>query len=219
MSILNIIGPIMIGPSSSHTAGAARIGMMARKILEENPKIAVITVYGSFAKTYRGHGTDKALVAGILGISPEDTDLRNSFMIAEQRGLNFTLKCSDEDVEHPNTVRIELIGEKGGKIEILGVSLGGGKIEIIEINGFKVSLSGEENTLITFHHDQPGIIAQVTGIMAKGKINVSTMKVFRDGTNNQAVMIVCTDSPIAQLMVERIRAIPAIANVVVLKPL
>ncbi|MCI1248712.1 MAG: L-serine ammonia-lyase, iron-sulfur-dependent subunit beta, partial [Megasphaera sp.] len=151
MGVFDIIGPVMIGPSSSHTAGAARIGLMAREILNDEPVEAVITVYGSFAKTYKGHGTDKAVVAGLLGFSADDVRLRTSFDIAAKKGLKITLNRSDAEVDHPNTVRIAMIGKTGRKMEVLGVSLGGGKIEIREINGSQVSLSGEEYTLITFH--------------------------------------------------------------------
>ena len=219
MGVFDIIGPVMIGPSSSHTAGAARIGLMARKILHDEPAAATLTVYGSFAKTYKGHGTDKALVAGLLGFSADDTRLRKSFELAAKAGLQITLQRSDAEVNHPNTVRIAMTGKHGAQAEVLGVSLGGGKIEIREINGFDVSLSGEEHTLITLHHDQPGIIAQATTILAIGHINVSNMKVFRSGKHADAVMIVCTDSPVPEEIINLIRNISAIKSVVTLSPL
>ncbi|MCH4178964.1 MAG: L-serine ammonia-lyase, iron-sulfur-dependent subunit beta [Megasphaera sp.] len=219
MGVFDIIGPVMIGPSSSHTAGAARIGLMAREILNDEPVEAVITVYGSFAKTYKGHGTDKAVVAGLLGFSADDVRLRTSFDIAAKKGLKITLNRSDAEVDHPNTVRIAMTGKTGRKMEVLGVSLGGGKIEIREINGSQVSLSGEEYTLITFHHDQPGIIAQATTVMAIGHINVSNMRVFRSAKNAMAVMIVCTDSPVPPEMVKMIKNISAIKSVMTLMPL
>lgn len=179
MGVFDVVGPVMIGPSSSHTAGAARIGLMAREILNDEPVQANITVYGSFAKTYKGHGTDKALVAGLLGIEADDVRLRTSFDIAKEQGVTIHFHRSDAEVDHPNTVRIAMVGQHGREVEIVGVSLGGGKIEIREINGASVVLSGEEHTLITFHKDLPGIIAQVTTIMAIGHINVSNMRVFR----------------------------------------
>ncbi|MCH4166478.1 MAG: L-serine ammonia-lyase, iron-sulfur-dependent subunit beta [Megasphaera sp.] len=219
MGVFDIIGPVMIGPSSSHTAGAARIGFMAREILKDEPTEAVITVYGSFAKTYKGHGTDKALVAGLLGFSADDVRLRTSFDIAAAKGMKITLNRSDAEVDHPNTVRIAMTGKSGSKREIVGVSLGGGRIEIREINGSPVVLSGEEHTLITFHRDQPGIIAQATTIMAIGHINVSNMRVFRSAKNAMAVMIVCTDSPVPPEMVKMIQNISAIKSVMTLKPL
>ena len=219
MNIFDILGPVMVGPSSSHTAGAARIGLLAREILKDEPKKAVITVYGSFAKTYKGHGTDRALVAGLLGFSADDVRLRTSFAIAADQGLAIEFHRSDEEVDHPNTVRIAMTGASGRKMEVLGVSLGGGKIEIREINGAEVALNGEEHTLITVHRDQPGIIAQATTVLAIGHINVSNMRVFRSAKNETAVMIVCTDSPVPNEIVHMIQNITAIESVVTLLPL
>ena len=219
MGIFDVVGPIMIGPSSSHTAGAARIGLMARNILKDEPVKVQLTVYGSFAKTYKGHGTDKALVAGLLGFSADDVRLRDSFAIAARQGLQVELQRSTAETAHPNTVRIAMQGKQGRTMEVVGVSLGGGKIEIREINGAQVSLRGEEHTLITVHRDLPGIIAQATTILAIGHINVSNMRVFRSGKNAAAVMIVCTDSPVPADMVDMIRKIEAIESVVTLLPL
>ena len=184
-----------------------------------NRKKAVITVYGSFAKTYKGHGTDRALVAGLLGFSADDVRLRTSFAIAADQGLAIEFHRSDEEVDHPNTVRIAMTGASGRKMEVLGVSLGGGKIEIREINGAEVALNGEEHTLITVHRDQPGIIAQATTVLAIGHINVSNMRVFRSAKNETAVMIVCTDSPVPNEIVHMIQNITAIESVVTLLPL
>lgn len=219
MGVFDVVGPVMIGPSSSHTAGAARIGLMAREILKDEPQSVTITLYGSFAKTYKGHGTDKALVAGLLGFSADDVRLRTSFEIAAQQGMQITFHRSEAEIDHPNTVRIAMKGKKGREMEVVGVSLGGGKIEIREINGAGVSLSGEEHTLITVHRDKPGIIAQATTIMAIGHINVSNMRVFRSAKNATAVMIVCTDSPVPPEMVSMIKKISAIESVVTLLPL
>lgn len=127
MGVFDVVGPVMIGPSSSHTAGAARIGLMAREILKDEPVEAVITLYGSFAKTYKGHGTDKALVAGLLGFSADDVRLRTSFDLAAQQGMDVVFQRSEAEVDHPNTVRIAMTGKTGKKMEVLGVSLGGGK--------------------------------------------------------------------------------------------
>lgn len=219
MGVFDVVGPVMIGPSSSHTAGAARIGLLAREILHDELAEATLTVYGSFAKTYKGHGTDRALVAGLLGISADDVRLRTSFEIARDANVHISLQRSDAEVEHPNTVRIAMVGRSGRQVEIVGVSLGGGKIEIREINGSAVSISGEEHTLITFHRDLPGIIAQVTTIMAIGHINVSNMRVFRSAKNATAVMIVCTDSPVPPEMVNMMKNIDAIESIITLLPL
>ena len=219
MGVFDIVGPVMIGPSSSHMAGAARIGLMARNILRDEPVRADITLYGSFARTYRGHGTDKALIAGLLGLSADDVRLRHSFDLAHQAGLAFSFTRSDEVPDHPNTAKIEMVGKTGKKAEVVGVSLGGGRISIREINGFIAEISGEEHTLITLHRDQPGIIARATTLMAEGNINVSTMKVFRSAKYADAVMIVCTDSPVPPDMVEAIGEIPAVQDVITLLPL
>jgi L-serine dehydratase len=219
MGIFDIVGPVMIGPSSSHTAGAARIGLMGRRILRDIPIEATITVYGSFAKTYRGHGTDKAIVAGLLGFAASDVRLRDSFAIAAQQGLKITIESSRQEVAHPNTARIAMVGRNGRKASILGVSLGGGSISIREINGFRIEFDGTEHTLITLHRDMPGIIAKVTTYMAEQNINVSTMKVFRSAKNADAVMSICTDSAVAHQLVEMIGNIPAVKDVISLLPL
>ena len=219
LDIFDILGPVMVGPSSSHTAGAVRIGNMARTLLGGEPRTACIGLYGSFAETGRGHGTDRALVAGLLGFSADDVRLRTSFALAKEQGLAIEFHRSDEEVDHPNTVRIAMTGASGRQMEVLGVSLGGGKIEIREINGSEVALNGEEHTLITVHKDQPGIIAQATTVLAIGHINVSNMRVFRSAKNETAVMIVCTDSPVPNEIVHMIQNITAIESVVTLLPL
>lgn len=219
MSMFDIIGPVMIGPSSSHTAGAARIGLMARHIFHEEPVEARITVYGSFAKTYRGHGTDRALAAGILGIAADDVRLRRAFEIAAERHVKITVMPSQKDVNHPNTARIRLIGRTGKELEILGVSLGGGKIEIREINGFEAILTGEEPTLMTFHHDKPGIISKVTTLLTAEGINVSTMRVFRSGKYENAVMIVGTDGVVPEDTAAEMKNIDGINTVITILPL
>lgn len=219
MGVFDVVGPVMIGPSSSHTAGAARIGLMAREILKDEPADVQITLYGSFAKTYKGHGTDKALVAGLLGFSADDVRLRTSFEIAAEQGMNVRFRRSEEEADHPNTVKIAMTGKKGKQMEVLGVSLGGGKMEIRQINGADVLLNGEEHTLITVHRDTPGVIAQTTTVMAIGHINVSNMRVFRSAKNERAVMIICTDSPVPPEMISMIQNISAIESVVTLLPL
>ena len=219
MGVFDIVGPVMIGPSSSHTAGAARIGLMARNILKDEPVRAEITVYGSFAKTYKGHGTDKALVAGLLGLTADDVRLRNSFSLAASQGLEIVWHRSDVETPHPNTVRIAVSGSTGKSVEVVGVSLGGGRIAIKAIDGFDVELTGEEHTLVTRHIDQPGVIARATTIMAQGEINVSNMRVFRRSKHADAVVIICTDSPVPPELVEAISHIPHVEKVITLLPI
>ncbi|RYD03371.1 hypothetical protein N752_20155 [Desulforamulus aquiferis] len=154
-TIFDIIGPVMIGPSSSHTAGAVRIGRIARSIFGRQPERAEIALYGSFAQTFRGHGTDIAIVGGVLNFDTDDQSIVNSIELAKQYGVTVDLRIIKEDLEHPNTAKIRL-SDKEGALELIGVSLGGGKISIKEIEGFKISLSGESPSLLVFHHDRYG---------------------------------------------------------------
>lgn len=219
MGVFEIIGPIMIGPSSSHTAGAARLGLLGRAVLKEEPKEIVIILYGSFAKTYRGHGTDRALIAGVLGCKTDDGKIRDAFSLAKERGLSVTIKTSDEEVSHPNTVRLIMKGEKGREMEVLGCSLGGGKVLLKEINGYPAELSGDSYTIVTQHTDKPGVIAAVTTLLSKNEINISTMKVFRKHKNEEAVMIIETDTPVTESMTRQIEVLPAMRTVFAIEPI
>ncbi|MEG1547422.1 MAG: L-serine ammonia-lyase, iron-sulfur-dependent subunit beta [Clostridia bacterium] len=197
-SAFDIVGPRMIGPSSSHTAGAARLAYMAWKIAGRDVASAELTLYGSFADTGRGHGTDKALVAGILGMDPDDERLRYSMLLAQEADINVSVNFSDEPVTHPNTARICITDSKGIVTDITGTSIGGGNILITSINGMDVEFSGDYPTLIIRHSDVPGVINSVTGILAKEQINVAFMRVFRNGRSRDAYMVIETDSPIPE---------------------
>lgn len=197
MGIFDIIGPVMIGPSSSHTAGAARIGRMAREILGEDVASADIILYGSFAKTGRGHGTDKALVAGLMGYDPSSDKIRNAIEMAEKRGIPIHFSFSDEDMGHPNVAEIHAIGKGGHFINVVGRSLGGGRILITAIDGYPVEINGEEYTLITHHRDRPGVVAKVCLVLAWRHINISNMKVFRKGKGDDAIMLIHTDEKLS----------------------
>lgn len=196
MGIFEIIGPVMIGPSSSHTAGAARIGRLAREILGDAPAAADITLYGSFAETGRGHGTDKAIAAGILGYPPSSDKIRNAFDVAEKQGVPLHFSFSAEDMGHPNVAEVKLIGKNGKRVDVIGRSLGGGRVLITEIDGYPVEVSGEEYTLMTHHRDVPGVVAEVCRILAKNHVNISNMRVFRKSRGDDAVMIIHTDGKI-----------------------
>jgi L-serine dehydratase len=198
MGIFDIIGPVMIGPSSSHTAGAARIGRLAREILNEDVAGADITLYGSFAKTGRGHGTDKALVAGLMGYSPRSTIIRDALHTAAKRGLDMKIHFSEENMGHPNVARIEARGVSGHHVDVIGRSLGGGRVMITSIDGYPVEITGEENTLLTQHKDVPGVVADVSQFLAKEYINISDMRVFRGHKGLDAVMIIHTDEPVPE---------------------
>lgn len=197
MGIFDIIGPVMIGPSSSHTAGAARIGRLARQILGEDVASADIVLYGSFAQTGRGHGTDKALVAGLLGYEPSSDKIRNALDVAEKLGVTIRFSFSDEDMGHPNVAGIHAIGKSGHKVDVVGRSLGGGRVLITSIDGYPVEINGEENTLITHHTDVPGVVAQVCLVLAKHAVNISNMRVFRKGRGDDAIMLIHTDEVIS----------------------
>lgn len=197
-SAFDIIGPRMIGPSSSHTAGAARLGYMAWKIAGGNVKRAELTLYGSFAKTGRGHGTDKALAAGVLGMEPDDERLRYSMLLMQEAGVELVIQYSDEDVDEPNTAHIRITDSKGEVTDVVGSSIGGGSIVITEINGLKVEFSGEYPTLIIRQRDVPGVINGVTSILAREQINVAFMRVFRHQKSNEAYMIIETDTQVPE---------------------
>ena len=162
MNVFDIIGPIMIGPSSSHTAGAVRLGYIAHKVLGERAVRAEIELCGSFAQTYRGHGTDKALIAGILGMKSDDERIRRSLELAAEEGLEYSFATAVIPGAHPNTARISLIGESGATAVVQGASIGGGNILVSQVNGLEVSFTGQHNTLLVLHYDKPGTIAAVT---------------------------------------------------------
>ena len=205
MGIFDIIGPVMIGPSSSHTAGAARIGRMVREILGDEIVSATITLYGSFAKTGHGHGTDKALVAGLMGYAPDSGTIRDALSIAEERGISIRFNVSEEDMGHPNVAEIFATGKAGKSITVVGRSLGGGRVKITSIGGYPVEVAGEEYTLLTRHNDVPGIVADVAPVLAEEKVNISHMRVFRKGKGREAVMVIHTDQKIPGAVIEKIQ--------------
>lgn len=200
LSVFDIIGPRMTGPSSSHTAGAVRIAFIARKLVGEEISRVHFTLYGSFAETGRGHGTDKALIGGILGFMPDDERIRNAYEIAKEQGIGVDFTFSDEPADHPNTVKIELWDVHDRMMEVVGRSVGGGNILITEINEQGVELSGEYPTLIVSHRDEPGVIAEVSHVLAQLNINIAFMRVFRHGRGRDAYMCIETDTPVTKEM-------------------
>lgn len=206
-SIFDILGPVMVGPSSSHTAGASRIGLVARQLLKDTPVRAEITLYNSFAKTHKGHGTDKAVVGGILGFKPDDLRIREAFDIGEQKGLVWEFSFASDPVHfHSNTARIRLEGKKGGTIEIVGVSLGGGRIRIKELEGFAVDFSAQVHTLVIIADDVPGSIMNISGAIADEGGNIAHMFVSR--TEQRANMVIELDQPISDSAVQKIQGLP-----------
>ncbi|MDD6904332.1 MAG: L-serine ammonia-lyase, iron-sulfur-dependent subunit beta [Dialister sp.] len=220
MGIFDIIGPVMIGPSSSHTAGAARIGGIAKRVLGEDVASAVITLYGSFAKTGHGHGTDRALVAGLLGYAPDDGSIRNAIHIARARGVSIQFKISKEDAGHPNVARMEVTGKSGRHTVVVGRSLGGGRVMITSVDGHPMEITGEDHCLITRHRDVPGVVADVGRVLAKHDVNISTMRLFRKGKGTEATMVIHTDSPVpASLKQELEQCNPNISHILTVEAL
>ncbi|MET3728779.1 L-serine dehydratase [Fictibacillus halophilus] len=212
-SVFDIIGPIMIGPSSSHTAGAARIGRVARSLFGRKPKYATISFYGSFAKTYRGHGTDVAIVGGILDYDTFDTRIVDALTIAEQEGIMVTMTAEDAITDHPNTARV-IIGDEDDKIEVVGISIGGGKIEITELNGFELRLSGNHPALLIVHNDKYGAIAGVANILAKHEINIGHMEVSRKEKGKEALMVIEIDQNADEIIIDELNSLPIVQQVV-----
>ncbi|MBE3573995.1 MAG: L-serine ammonia-lyase, iron-sulfur-dependent, subunit alpha [Firmicutes bacterium] len=219
MALLEIIGPVMVGPSSSHTAGAVRLGNLARAILDDEPAHAIITLHGSFAATGRGHGTDLALVAGLLGLTPADERIPESRELARQCGLDVTFRAADLSPAHPNTALFELTGRNGGAAVVWGRSLGAGKVEVFRIGDLDVQLSGEYATLVLFHEDRPGVIAAVTSSLAAGAVNIARMRVTRAAKGGRAITVLELDQPAPAATLMAIRAQPGIRKALAVPPL
>ena len=212
-SVFEVIGPIMIGPSSSHTAAAARIGKIIRELVGEPIKEAHILLHGSFASTGIGHGTDKALVAGLMGFDPDDERIRDAQSIASEQGMKYELEKGDlGDEYHPNTTRIKAVGVNGTTFTVTASSLGGGNIAVNEINGLKLELSGEYNTLVTIHSDERGVVAKVTSIIADYDVNISSMNVSRTTRGGQAIMAVEMDQTLPEEAIKELDSVVRIAR-------
>lgn len=214
MDIFDLIGPIMVGPSSSHTAGAVRIGLVTRRLLGTEPLRAELLLHGSFADTGRGHGTDRALVAGLLGMEPDDERIPDSFEYARERGLKFHFGSCNLREAHPNSVLLRVEGADGHGVEVVGASIGGGRIQIRQLNGMPLCFSAEQPTLIVRNEDQPGSVADVSRLLAKHRINIATFQVNRSSRGGTAVMVIECDATLSDDIAEDIRRIPGILNAV-----
>ena len=211
-SVFDIIGPVMIGPSSSHTAGAARIGRVARTIFGVQPESVIISLYGSFAETYKGHGTDVALVGGLLDFDTSDTRIPLSLNLAKAAKMDVTFIEEEAISDHPNTARLQLkAGEK--EMEIVGISIGGGTIQIVELNGFKLNLSGMNPAILVVHNDRYGSIAGVTNLLTKYHVNIGHMEVSRKEKGKVALMAIETDENISDEVIEEIKGLPNVLQV------
>ena len=196
MNIFDILGPVMVGPSSSHTAGAVRIGLIARRLLGGQPATAKITLSGSFAATSTGHGTDRALVAGLLGMKPDDIRIPDSFALAVEQGLSFTFDKTELKEAHPNTAILQLSTAGGRELEVQASSLGGGRIMVNKLDGINVNFNGDSPTLIVHNLDQPGHVAEVTSMLSHKSVNIATMQLYRNHRGGYAVMVIETDQDI-----------------------
>ncbi len=213
IGLFDVLGPVMIGPSSSHTAGAVRLGNIARQISGGNLAQVDFYLHGSLAKTYQGHGTDKALLGGVLGFKPDDERIADSFAIAGQQGIKYDFHTADLGNVHPNTVKIVTQDTDGKTYELVGSSVGGGKISISSLNGMQVEFTGQYPTIITSHHDRPGVLAHVGALLSKHGINIAFLRVFRQLRGSDACMVVETDQPVSEPILEQLRGLPDINKV------
>lgn len=213
INIFDMMGPVMVGPSSSHTAGAARIGNMGRTLLGEEVARADIGLYGSFAETGFGHGTDRALLAGLLGMKPDDLRIPNAYEEANRAGMAYSFRTVELRDAHPNTALLELTGKSGKKLTLQAASIGGGAIVVNKIDGIDVNFTGDFNTLIVRNQDESGSVAAITSILSQVHINVANMSVNRHRRGGDALMVIETDQHIKPRQVEFLSELPGILSV------
>ena len=218
ISVFDVLGPNMIGPSSSHTAGAAVIAFLAQKMINGSLAKVTFILYGSFAKTYKGHGTDRALLGGIMGFSTDDMRIRDSYQIAHEKGLDFSFIPNEEETEvHPNTVDIHMENTSGQQMNIRGESLGGGKVRIVRINGVKVDFTGEYSAVIVMQQDKPGVVAHITKCLSERNVNIAFMRLFREKKGHTAYTIVESDGHLPEDIAEKLRENPNVNDVMIVQ--
>ncbi len=219
ISVFDVLGPEMIGPSSSHTAGAAALGYLAQKLLPGPLVSAHFVLYGSFARTYRGHGTDRALLGGVLGFAPDDVRIKDSFSIAADRGLvyEFRADTSRNDL-HPNTADIALTNASGRNISVRGESLGGGKVRVARINGVDVDFTGEYATAVVVHRDLPGLASHITGVLGEAGVNIAYLRMFRESKGQTAYTVAEADGPLPKGIEAALRNHPDVQDVMIIEP-
>jgi L-serine dehydratase len=214
MNVFDIIGPVMVGPSSSHTAGAVRLGSAALAILGEQVAEAEIGLHGSFAQTGRGHGTDLALVAGLMGWATDDLRIPEAHSYAKENGLRFSFtNINAGDAAHPNYVRFHLQGRTGRTSVVAGASVGGGRVIISEVDGFALEFTGDFPTILTLHEDRPGAVAEVTGILSRRGVNIAQMRVFRRNKGGLASMVLETDQSVDDSDIAALKGLAMIRSV------
>jgi L-serine dehydratase len=212
-SIFDIVGPVMIGPSSSHTAGAARIGNMAHQFAGDDIVSVKFYLHGSFAKTYRGHGTDKALLAGVLGYIESDDHLKQAFEIADSRGISYDFIEKDLGDVHPNSVQIVIEAKDGKKISLIGSSIGGGNIQIIQLNGIDLTISGEHPTIIAKHQSSKSVLLGITAILTQYDHDVLFMSFFKKNKDGEGIIVVEVADAVNNFVIESIKHMPGITDV------
>lgn len=219
ISAFDVLGPNMIGPSSSHTAGACAIAYLAQKMKSGVLREVEFTLYGSFAKTYRGHGTDRALLGGIMGFATDDVRIRDSFEIAEERGIEFRFIPDEKETDiHPNTVDIRMVNDSGAVMTVRGESLGGGKVKIVRINQVQVDFTGEYNAVIIIQKDRPGVAAHITRILSDRNVNIAFMRLFRESRGEKAYTIVESDNRLPEDITEKLLENPNVQDVMLIQP-
>lgn len=213
-SVFDMIGPVMIGPSSSHTAGVVRIARAAIKVLGGTPNHAVITFYNSFARTYEGHGSDKAIIAGLLNFKTDDIRIKKSFEIAEEKGLEYVFKSvGNAATFHPNTIKLNLTRDDE-EVEVIGESRGGGVINITKVNGFTANFSAAMHTLIIYAKDVKGSIAFISNILNNDQVNIATMSVSRKGKNDVACLVIEMDSGLKNISLAYLKSLDWVQNLI-----
>lgn len=213
MNLFDILGPVMVGPSSSHTAGAVKIGYVARRLLGEAVAKAEILLYGSFLATGRGHGTQLALVAGLLGMQPDDSRIPNSYQAAREAGMEFILGEADLKEAHPNSVLLKLTGVSGKYMEVVGESIGGSRINIASVDGMAAGFSGEKPTLMVHNQDRPGYVAEVSGMLSTNHVNIATMQLGRVSRGGSALMVIECDDEVPQSVIDWLNHLEGIDRV------
>lgn len=218
ISVFDVLGPTMIGPSSSHTAGACAIAHLAQKMNRGTLTEAEFILYGSFAKTYRGHGTDRALLGGIMGFAADDVRIRDSFDIAKERGIAYRFIPDETETDvHPNTVDIRMVNDSGTQTTVRGESLGGGKVRIVQINQVPVDFTGEYHAVIIMQKDTPGVAAHITKVLSERDVNIAFMRLFRKGKGEQAYTIVESDGQLPEDITKSLLENPNIQDVMLVQ--
>ena len=219
MAIFDVIGPVMIGPSSSHTAGAVRIGYFAREIFGKFFDSVEINLYNSFSETGKGHGTDLAILGGLLGFMPDDLRILKSLEYARKAKLSFKINWAGVNEDYPENSAKIIFSKDNKEFFVVGSSIGGGKVEIINVNGYNVKISGKHDVLIIQSDDVPGIVAFIAGLIAKSSINIASMDVERDSSVGEAFSVIKLDNIVPDRKIRELRSHKNIRNVIKLKRL